>query len=183
MSEIVIGKYKSFTIDPLLFLIEDKKDLVIAELGVLYGDTCLTILNKCSVKKYYAIDLWRDYDGYDDSTWCIPKILRLAGEKILNEFKKRTKEFPQVEIIREWTEVAYKYIKDGELDFCFIDANHDYEYVYKDIELYLPKIKKGGIICGDDWRSIKSVGNALTDFFINTDYKVNYLYNSWWVRK
>ncbi len=174
--------YSSYTIHSLMFLIERGKDLVVAELGVLYGDTTLTILNRCSVKKYYAIDLWRNYDGYDDEVWHIPEIMGRAGDKLYKRFMERVSKFPQVEIIREWSELAHKHIKDGELDFCFIDANHDYEYAYEDIKLYLPKVKKGGIICGDDYR-LESVKEAVTDFFRNTGYKVNDLFNSWWVRK
>lgn len=171
----------NLTIEALMFLLKGK-DLVIAELGVLYGDTCLTILHNCSVKKYYAIDLWEAYDGYDDDIWFIPKILSIGGEKLLKDFKEKAKEYPQIEIIREYTDEAHKHIKDGELDFCFIDANHDYEYAYEDIKLYLPKVKKGGILAGDDY-CLESVKEAVADFFINTDYKVNVIHNSWWVKK
>ena len=41
-------------------------------------------------------------------------------------------------------------IPDNSLDLCFIDADHGYGNVYKDIELSIPKIKKGGILCGHD---------------------------------
>ena len=36
------------------------------------------------------------------------------------------------------------------LDFVYIDGNHAYEYVKKDIGLYYPKLKKGGVIGGHD---------------------------------
>ena len=32
--------------------------------------------------------------------------------------------------------------EDGTYDFVYIDADHSYESVKKDIELYLPKLKK-----------------------------------------
>lgn len=41
-------------------------------------------------------------------------------------------------------------IPDNSLDLCFIDADHRYDNVYKDIELSIPKMKKGGILCGHD---------------------------------
>lgn len=44
-----------------------------------------------------------------------------------------------------------KEIPDNSLDLCFIDADHRYSSVYKDIELCLPKVKKGGILCGHDF--------------------------------
>jgi len=40
-----------------------------------------------------------------------------------------------------------------ELDFVYIDANHNYEFVINDIRLALTKIKKGGIISGHDYHT------------------------------
>jgi hypothetical protein len=37
------------------------------------------------------------------------------------------------------------------LDIIYIDASHDYESVKKDILTWFPKLKKDGIICGDDY--------------------------------
>ena len=41
-----------------------------------------------------------------------------------------------------------------EVDFVFVDAAHDYESVRRDIRAWLPKVKRGGTIAGDDfwWR-------------------------------
>lgn len=48
---------------------------------------------------------------------------------------------------------ANKIIKDDYFDLFFIDADHRYEGIKKDIELWLPKIRKGGIICGHDYEA------------------------------
>ena len=45
----------------------------------------------------------------------------------------------------------YEY--NNSVKFIHIDASHEYESVYKTIELILPKMVKGGIICGDDFKS------------------------------
>lgn len=37
------------------------------------------------------------------------------------------------------------------IKFCHIDASHEYESVVQTIELLLPKLVKGGILCGDDF--------------------------------
>lgn len=39
------------------------------------------------------------------------------------------------------------------IKFIHIDASHEYESVFKTINLALPKMVKGGIICGDDFLS------------------------------
>ena len=40
---------------------------------------------------------------------------------------------------------------DNTLHFCFIDADYRYEAVNQNIELWLPKVKSRGIICGHDY--------------------------------
>lgn len=41
--------------------------------------------------------------------------------------------------------------EDESLDFVYIDGNHEYSYVKEDIDLWYPKIKKGGLISGHDY--------------------------------
>lgn len=47
---------------------------------------------------------------------------------------------------------AAKIVKDEFFDIFFIDADHLYESVKRDIELWVPKVKKGGVICGHDFQ-------------------------------
>lgn len=51
---------------------------------------------------------------------------------------------------------ASKYIAEGSLDFVYIDAAHDYENVKADIHAWAPKVRKGGIVSGDDYYVFKS---------------------------
>lgn len=53
-------------------------------------------------------------------------------------------------ILRECSSSASEKIPDRSLDICFIDGDHRYWQVMSDIELYLPKVKIGGIFCGHD---------------------------------
>jgi hypothetical protein len=41
--------------------------------------------------------------------------------------------------------------EDNSLDFVCIDAAHDYESIKSDILAWLPKIKVGGMLAGDDY--------------------------------
>lgn len=49
------------------------------------------------------------------------------------------------------SEQASHYFKDGSLSFVFVDADHSYEAVKHDIQLWLPKVKKGGVLAGHDF--------------------------------
>lgn len=164
---------------------EGKKDLVVAELGVLAGKSTIAILIRYDVKKYYAVDMWEMYEGYHDPIWHIEKHLHESqNDLVYKKFKERIKDYPQVVVIREMTSQAHKHIKDGELDICWIDANHEYKYVYEDIKLWISKVKKGGVLCGDDYRSVPDVAKAVHDFFRGTKHKINVSGpggNSWWV--
>lgn len=46
---------------------------------------------------------------------------------------------------------ASKLYADHSLDFVFIDASHEYEDVLDDIRHWLPKVKPGGMLGGDDY--------------------------------
>lgn len=45
---------------------------------------------------------------------------------------------------------AASHFADGSLAFVYIDAGHDYDSVKADIEAWLPKVRSGGTIGGDD---------------------------------
>lgn len=61
---------------------------------------------------------------------------------------------------------ASKQYENNSIDFVFIDANHEYTYVKKDIESWFPKVKVGGIIAGHDYRNgWGDVDRAVDEFF------------------
>ena len=131
----------------------NKKDLVGAELGVLDGWHALDIMEALSIKKLYLIDPYKAYEKYSESVGNPRKTQRALEERMRIAKKVLKKYGNKVKFIREFSEKASKFIEDESLDFIYIDGNHQYEFVKKDVELYYPKIKKGGIIGGDDYSS------------------------------
>lgn len=57
---------------------------------------------------------------------------------------------------------AASQFKDRSCDFVWLDAGHDYASVRADIEAWLPKVRPGGFIGGDDW-PMKGVADAVRD--------------------
>lgn len=53
-------------------------------------------------------------------------------------------------IVEKPSEEAVKQFKDDTFDLIFLDGDHRYEGVKKDIQLWLPKVKRHGILCGHD---------------------------------
>lgn len=48
---------------------------------------------------------------------------------------------------------------DGSIDFIYLDAGHTYDDVRSDLAAWWPKLKRGGIIAGDDWEWQDSPGD------------------------
>ena len=42
-------------------------------------------------------------------------------------------------------------LADGELDFVYLDANHEYSAVLAELALWYPKVRRGGMISGHDF--------------------------------
>ena len=61
-----------------------------------------------------------------------------------------------VHSMQSW-DAAEKYA-DGSLDFVYIDADHHYDAVCRDIDAWLPKVRSGGIIAGHDFCNYPGFG-------------------------
>ena len=62
-------------------------------------------------------------------------------------------------------EVSSRY-EDESLDFVFIDGDHSYDGVTRDIKAYWPKVRIGGIISGHDYEGAwVECKKAVNDFF------------------
>jgi predicted O-methyltransferase YrrM len=56
------------------------------------------------------------------------------------------------------SEEAAKQFPDESIDFVFIDGDHSYEGCAKDIDLWYPKLKEGGLLSGHDYRDGRNYG-------------------------
>jgi hypothetical protein len=65
-------------------------------------------------------------------------------------------------------------IADGSLDFIFIDGDHRYPVIRRDIALYWPKLKPGGLMCGHDceryYADLDDATRARVDAAAGIDY-------------
>lgn len=116
--------------------------LVGVEIGVRFGWNAETMMEALPIERLYCVDPYEDYidgDGrkkYADGYRAAHSRLKKYGGK--------------VQFILERSSVAVDKLPDN-LDFVYIDGNHTYPYVKKDIEMYWPKIRDGGVLGGDDF--------------------------------
>ena len=94
--------------------------------------------------KLYAVDCWQAHKGYRD---------HVSQEKLDGFYSvARSRLAPYgCTLLKTWSVDAARNFHDGELDFVYIDANHDFANVVKDIAAWSPKVRKGGIIAGHDY--------------------------------
>lgn len=57
----------------------------------------------------------------------------------------------RVNTIKKWSDEAVVDIENNFYDMIFIDGNHGFDFVQRDIINYAPKLKDGGILCGHDY--------------------------------
>lgn len=128
---------------------------LIIEIGSWHGRSSRAIGdNLSSGSKLYCIDHW---DGSANERETSHSSARLSGgDHAFIEFLNNMQDLIQkgsVVPLRMSSENAANVFKhlDIKADMIFIDAGHTYEEVKKDIEIWSPLLKEGGLICGHDY--------------------------------
>lgn len=158
-----------------------KYDLVGIEIGVDSGENSRRILTNLSIKRLYLIDPWCGYEGLDghgvigdndNADKCLAHT-----EKIMEPFGGKSV------IIKAKSEEVVDTFQNNFFDFIYIDGNHRYEWVIKDIRNYYPKVKVGGQLAGHDMKPGEpGVQKAVEEYF-GGDYKHGPNQWDWWHTK
>jgi hypothetical protein len=140
------------------FLLETlPKNSVGAEIGVHKGEFSARILEIVRPKQLHLIDPWKheSSDAYKDALY------GGQAKKGQDEMDRRHADVCakfQAEIGRDQVKIHRGYSTDildqfanDFFDWVYIDGNHLYDFVKKDIELSFRKTKVGGWVTGDDY--------------------------------
>ena len=153
------------------------KKISAVEIGVLRGQNSEDILKSLNVGKIYLIDPYSKYSDYESDGNYNNLI---SAEK---EARRKLKKYSGSTIwINEYSDKAVSVISN-KVDFIYIDGNHEYEYVKKDLELYWEKLKNGGIFSGHDIQHF-GVSRALMEFAQKKNIPVHFGdRRDWWIIK
>jgi len=125
-----------------------------AELGVAAGRFTAHLLQQIPDLHMIAVDLWAPTP---DRFQCSGNYDSWPHEEHYRKYVARTEPYAdRVKTLRMSSVDAAALVKDGSLDFVFIDADHSYEAVKADIAAWSPKVREGGLIAGHDidWSSV-----------------------------
>lgn len=144
------------------------KGAVGAEIGVAQGDYSAVILEAAQPSALHLIDPWSHLEPGSDL---------LQGSSLLADVAKarsRGEEFggppdnsegdqqfaaiaarfqgdARVRLHRQFSYKAVASFDNGFFDFVYLDGNHHYEFVLRDLEDFAAKLKPGGLLFGHDF--------------------------------
>ena len=131
--------------EEILKTINQIKNGVCLEIGVLKGHYSKKILEQ-NPKMLYIVDAWMPLENYEDETNNKNHPNAFIEAKIIADLYS-----DKCVMIKAKSTQAVEIFKDNFFDFIYIDANHSYEEVKKDINNWFPKVKSGGILGGHDY--------------------------------
>ena len=122
-----------------------RDNLTAAEIGVREGRHAAYLIDTLDIGKLYLIDPYEAYEEYSEG-WATDD----AMTGIETTARERLGGFKSTKFIREYSNDAISDISEN-LDFVYIDGNHEYEFVKDDIANYYPLVREGGILAGHDY--------------------------------
>lgn len=145
--------------DQILALVEQHKPRVCVELGAWLGASAIPVAR--SIRRWSGsltcVDTWSGtmthVDGPPMMVWSFARQLFEAGVA----GNVRMIAAPTVEAARWWREP---------IDYLYVDADHSYEAVLADLHAWVPHVRVGGLIVGDDYghRQLPGVKPAWDEF-------------------
>jgi predicted O-methyltransferase YrrM len=141
-----------------------KKVRTMIEIGSYLGEsTIFFVENLSELDILYTIDPF--IEGYDDSDYTSNKKL----SEIHKIFLDNIKEYKKIKHYRETSDFFFEKNKEMKVDLIYIDGNHRYEQVYKDIKNYISLLTEPKIISGHDYNPYFGVFKAVNDIFKRPD--------------
>ena len=140
-----------------------RPDWAMVEIGSFAGVSSMLFAEFC--ERVTCVDPYEAYSELDAE--------KIARAEIM--FKKNTYNYSAITLRKATSIQALKYIGNNSLDMVYIDGAHDVNSVEADLRAWIPKIKKGGWLCGHD---INIDVRLAVEKVIGKDYKT-YKDTSW----
>lgn len=146
--------------------------LPVAEVGVAEGLFSREIL-RWGIPRLYLIDSWKkldqDGDGGNDQEWHDKNLLNVQNIKD-----------SRVIILHGLSLEMSDRVPDKSLGLVYLDACHLFQCVLQDLEAWLPKLVRGGIMAGHDYLNPNYGVNQAVTQFCEGKYRVHTIEGNKW---
>ena len=158
-----------------------KPGMVGCEVGVFAGEFAESLV-RLQPKELTLIDCWFSEDGMlfsgdvDGNNG-----VSLSQEYLYGLVVSRFANNPSIKVLRGWTWDILPTLADNSLDYIYVDADHSYEGMKRDLKLLQSKLKPEGLLMGHDYEMNFAkakipwkfgVQQAVDEFCQETDYKL-----------
>lgn len=186
--------------DPIVWIYKQwaetppRQNAIIVEVGVALGRSLTWIADLCIAHdrrdvQVWAVDSWAGNapNGEQQTMSAIAGGHFSLYARMMLEHDPKAFEF--IRAVRATSAQASRLFEQGTVDLVVIDGDHSYPGVLTDIQCWLPKLRGGGWIGGDDHHEVHHPGviEACRETF-GVDYHVEHGANGWpdgraWLRK
>jgi hypothetical protein len=122
----------------------------LAEIGVAFGNFSEVMINKYKPSKFVAIDTFVMHEF--NAHWGVPKEETLGNLTHLEYYKNRFAD--HADIMEFKVGMSFDGIADtpdNYFDLIYLDADHGYDYVKRDADISVTKLKQDGILVFNDY--------------------------------
>lgn len=162
-----------------MFDLAPKRCEVAVELGSEFGWWARRCMQQLPETMLYCVDPWPDPPQKGpNASWTRHR----SGDDNFREWVLNVKPWLEERVwpIRMRSEDAAEGF-DLPIDFLFIDGDHTIQGCLSDLQLWVPKVRPGGVIVGHDWDSKghkERIQMAVKSYWEPGEYKVKKLYYS-----
>lgn len=143
------------------------------EIGSHMGESTMLFASTQLFSEIHAIEPFNGKEEFNE-------LFDYSWDYIEKEFQKNIRYHKDIINLHKgfsW-ELVDKF-EDNSIDFIYIDGQHTYDDVARDLNLYLPKLKQGGIVAGHDYHEVWPGVKKAVDEIAGIP-ELTYEDTSWW---
>jgi hypothetical protein len=155
----------------------------LVEVGVFCGKSLAYLAGKAREAnkglRVFGVDNFRGSPEHRDGTSAnLGSLPPFALAAMCMENLDRAGVLDSCTLIRSNSVAAARLFPVGSVYMAFIDADHSYQSVKADVTAWLPTIRPGGLLAGDDYRTFEGVRRAVDLLLPNREVK-----GCWWANR
>jgi len=175
-----IGGWSTLYYGALTKIINDNNYKNVAEIGIGYGTHAKYILKTTDISNLILVDPTKYYPNDGFANDIMNQTPEIPGNHFNELYDLINKELSPWKNRFTWyrTEsltITDEQIPNNSLDCVFVDGDHSYEAVSKDLEFWWKKVRSGGQLLGDDYW-MADVSNAVNEFAKLHNLKLDFVY-------